>query len=266
MKTKPRRGEPRTHYTTGLHHWQIIDLCARVAPIDPKPWKNRGRPQKLGLYKKLVITLAYLNRNRTQHDLAETYGVDQSTVSAIIAAYTTAIKEATGGFIPTADDLDPRESLVIDGSLLPNWSWEDHREDYSGKHRTTGLNVQVACSLDGTLRWVSDPAPGSTHDANALRASGLLDADGPALHVGDRGYQGLGMITPVKRLPGQKKLSVDDSRHNTEIARIRYVVERAIANIKTWRILHTDYRRPHHTQPETITAVIGLIFYKLSFS
>lgn len=31
---------------------------------------------------------------------------------------------------------------------------------------------------------------------------------------------------------------------NTTINRIRYVPERAIANLKTWRILYTDYRRP----------------------
>ena len=27
------------------------------------------------------------------------------------------------------------------------WSWKDHPELYSGKHKTTGLNVQVACTL-----------------------------------------------------------------------------------------------------------------------
>jgi hypothetical protein len=42
-------------------------------------------------------------------------------------------------------------------------------------------------------------------------------------------------------------------------------VERAIASFKTWRILHTDYRRPHHTHPETISTVIALVFYRASF-
>jgi hypothetical protein len=30
----------------------------------------------------------------------------------------------------------------------------------------------------------------------------------------------------------------------TEINKIRYLIERAIANLKTWRVLHLDYRRP----------------------
>jgi len=41
---------------------------------------------------------------------------------------------------------------------------------------------------------------------------------------------------------------------------IRYKIERVIANIKTWRVLHAGYRRPPETFPETITAVLGLIF------
>ncbi|GLW93887.1 hypothetical protein Aglo03_47030 [Actinokineospora globicatena] len=46
-------------------------------------------------------------------------------------------------------------------------------------------------------------------------------------------------------------------RHN----KIRVAVERAIAHLKTWRILHTDYRRPYDTLAATITAVIGLCFH-----
>ncbi|MDR2564500.1 MAG: transposase family protein [Bifidobacteriaceae bacterium] len=72
------------------------------------------------------------------------------------------------------------------GTLAPFWSWRDHPEDHSGKHRTTGLNIQVACGLDGRLAWVPDPAPGSAHDSEALRASGLLDIPDPPAHIADK--------------------------------------------------------------------------------
>jgi hypothetical protein len=42
------------------------------------------------------------------------------------------------------------------------------------------------------------------------------------------------------------------------------VVERAIANIKNWRILHTDYRRPLDSFTTTISTTIGLLFYSLA--
>ena len=44
------------------------------------------------------------------------------------------------------------------------------------------------------------------------------------------------------------------------INRVRYLIERVIANLKTWRVLHTDYRRPYNTFETTIQAVTGLIF------
>ena len=102
------------------------------------------------------------------------------------------------------EDLDPTAQLIIDGTLLQCWSWKDHPELYSGKHQTTGLNVRVACTLSGTLAWVSDPQDGCTYDTQALRRCGLLDVpvtdlpqrDTTPRHIGDKGYTGLGMTTP----------------------------------------------------------------------
>ncbi|MDO4901690.1 transposase family protein [Actinomyces sp.] len=138
---------------------------------------------------------------------------------------------------------------------------------FSGKYRTTGLNVQVACTPTGALVWVSDPLPASVHDATALRASGLLEVPAEDLppgqdaprHIGDKGYTGLGMTTPIKKLPGLA-LHEADKAFNTSVNRIRYVVERAIANLKTSCVLHTGYRRPIQTFPTTITATLALTF------
>jgi hypothetical protein len=70
------------------------------------------------------------------------------------------------------------------------------------------------------------------------------------------------MITPIKK-PAHRKLLDWEKEFNTQINKIRYVIEQTIANFKTWRILHTDYRRPLKTFTETITAVIALHFYKI---
>ncbi|WP_255664984.1 transposase family protein [Nocardia sp. JCM 34519.1] len=55
-----------------------------------------------------------------------------------------------------------------------------------------------------------------------------------------------------------------EKEFNTQVNRIRCVIEQVIANLKTWRIIHTDYRRPIETFPETISTVIALHFYKLA--
>jgi hypothetical protein len=37
-----------------------------------------------------------------------------------------------------------------------------HPRLYSGKHQTTGMNVQIVCTLDGELVWISGPIEGAT--------------------------------------------------------------------------------------------------------
>jgi hypothetical protein len=54
-----------------------------------------------------------------------------------------------------------------------------------------------------------------------------------------------------------------EKEFNTQINKIRWVIEQVIANFKTWRIMHTDYRRPIETFITTISAVISLHFYAM---
>ena len=146
------------------------------------------------------------------------------------------------------------------GTLLPCWSWAGHPELYSGKHKTTGMNVQVACTLAGRLAWISDPVDGSRHDTYCLSESGVLLTLDPGSWIGDKAYIGKGMITPVRK-PAHRDLLGWEKEFSTAVNRIRYVIEQVIANFKTWRVMHTDYRRPRATFPETISAVIALHFY-----
>jgi hypothetical protein len=52
--------------------------------------------------------------------------------------------------------------------------------------------------------------------------------------------------------------------YNTSVNKTRWMIEQVIANFKTWRILHTDYRRPLATFAKTISAVVALHFYLIS--
>lgn len=113
---------------------------------------------------------------------------------------------------------------------------------------------------EGELSWISDPLPGSRHDSYCLRESGALNDFPPRSWTGDKGYIGLGMLTPFRK-PAHRDLLDWEKEFNTQVNKIRYVIERTIANFKTWRVTHTDYRRPLNTFAETISAVIGLQFF-----
>jgi len=246
------------YHTTGLEKAEILDLCELV---HREAGSKRGSwPQILGLYKSMVVTLTYFRRNRVQAEIAEAFEVSQPTISRAISSITELLKEALRGYAPTADELDERTPYIVDGTLLPCWSWAGHHELYSGKHKTTGLNVQVACTVDGELVWISDPVAGSHHDTFCLRESGAL-TDVAANWTGDKGYIGTGIVTPFRK-PASRELLDWEKEFNTQINRIRYVIEQVIANFKTWRIMHTDYRRPLATFATTISVVVGLHFYR----
>lgn len=209
------------------------------------------------------MTLKYLRRNRVQAEVAEDYGVSQPTISRAISAITPLLVQALLAYVPTADDLDENAQHFVDGTLLPCRSWAAHPKLYSGKHKTTGINVQVACTIHGRLAWISDPISGNRHDNHCLRESGALTPLNPRNWIADKGYVGNNMITPFRKPAGGESLPWQ-KEFNTAVNKIRYVLEQVIANFKTWRIMHTDYRRPIGTFPETISAVIGLHFYRMA--
>lgn len=123
--------------------------------------------------------------------------------------------------------------------------------------------VPVACRLSGHLAWISDPVDGCHHDTFALKDSGVLETMDEMSWIGDKGYIGNHMLTPYRK-PAYRDLLEWEKEYNAQINRVRYVIEQTIANLKTWRTLHTDYRRPLATFKETISTVIALHFYKIS--
>ena len=220
-------------------------------------------PPILGLFRSVTVALTYMRRNRVQDELAETFGVSQSTISRAVTWLTPLLGSVLGDYVPTPEDLDDQTQYVVDGTLLPCWSWASHPGLYSGKHKTTGMNVQVACTLSGQLAWISDAIEGSRHDTHCLKESDVLITLDPTEWIGDKGYVGNDMLTPIKK-PECRDLLDWEKEFNRQINKIRYVIEQVIAHFKNWRILHTDYRRPLKTFTQTISTVVALHFYQLS--
>ena len=114
------------------------------------------------------------------------------------------------------------------------------------------------------LLHVGRPQAGRTHDARAVAQSGLLAAlrAGARLLVhGDRGYRGLGPITPHGG-----ELTPAQEAENREISGIRTVVERAIAHLKAMAVLRTSIRTRSRDRErvidETIAVWVCLAFFR----
>ncbi|RGA06045.1 IS5/IS1182 family transposase [Microbispora triticiradicis] len=112
---------------------------------------------------------------------------------------------------------------------------------YSGKHKRHGMNVQALADPAGRLVWASPALPGAVHDLSAARIVGLIDAltANGVLTFADKGYQGAGgtVRTPFKRHWHRPRLSRGQKDVNRAHARIRALGERAIATLKTWKVL-----------------------------
>jgi hypothetical protein len=145
VESAPRESSLALYHTTGLSRDEIVELCALIHSAEKSPEDKRW-PPSLGLFRSVIVTLAYLRRNRVQQELAEAFATSQPTISRAISAVTPLIRKVLAPYVPTADDLDERCQYLVDGTLLPCWSWAAHPELYSGKHKTTGMNIQVACT------------------------------------------------------------------------------------------------------------------------
>jgi hypothetical protein len=172
-------------------------------------------------------------------------------------------------FVPTAADaieVVRGQACLVDGTITPCWSYADHHELWSRKKGITGFNAQVVGLLDGTPVYISEPIPGKTHDAAAFAQSSsigeITEHSGGA--IADGGYQGHFDATP-RRKPRGGQLSERDKECNTELSRLRAPVERLIAHFKSWRILHTDYRRPYATYNDAFDAARALFFFSISW-
>ena len=77
--------------------------------------------------------------------------------------------------------------------------------------------------------------------------------------LADKGYIGLGLVIPNRR-PDGEKLGRNRKVVNRQINRLRSVVERVIANVKAWRVLHTGFRRPLGSYGRVFSSGAGFDF------
>lgn len=256
---------------SGLDEMQLDELERMVADLLDEPWdKPTGRPRELTLRESLVVASGYVRNNIIEEVWAEIFDVDQSTISRYITEVTRLIDRATEEFRPTAEEAaDATRDAValVDGTLWRCWSWAGEGELWAGKYKTTGHGSLIITNLTGAVTFVSEPVSGNHHDMAKLRDSEcetILQAAGGVL--GDKGFIGTDYITTPVRKPQNRDLYIREHEYNNQISSLRAPVERAIANLKTWRILHTDYRRPLNTFLTSFRAATGLYFFKETFA
>lgn len=247
---------------TGLRPGQLTELAARAAAAIGDVVKPGGGPAVTGLYKSVAMVVALMRTNLTQEVAGGIFGCSQATVSRRWDLLRPAIGQVLASCVP-----DPRQILgggtaLVDGTIAPTWDWAAIPDLFSGKAGYPGMNLQIAATLGGRVAATGAvPVHGARHDAHAFQASGLKNLPAAA----DPGYTGVDGIAIVPfRTPPGRRLHDSQAASSKELSGIRAAAERAVASVKTWRMLSEEggrYRAPISKYGEMLAAVTGLFFF-----
>jgi hypothetical protein len=256
----------RLEAMTGLSRGQLTELSARVAAVIGDVVRPGGRGAAAGPDQSVAMVVTLLRTNITQEMAGDIFGCSQATVSRRWDLLRPVIGQVLAGCAP-----DPRQILgggtaLVDGTIAPTWDWAAIPDLFSGKAGYPGMNLQIAATLGGQVAAIGPvPVHGARHDAHAFAASGLKDLLAGLPAAADLGYTGIDGIAIVPyRTPPGGQLHLSQAAFNMQLSGIRAAAERAVASVKTWRVLSEEggcYRAPISKYAEMLTAVTGLYFF-----
>ncbi|WP_055594369.1 IS5/IS1182 family transposase [Streptomyces hirsutus] len=198
-----------------------------------------SRWRRLSAGRQALLTLARLRVGHTYAQLAAGFGVGTTTAYR----YVTEAVDLLAALAPTLADAvraaSTKAYLLLDGTLLPIDRIAADRPFYSGKHKKHGMNVQVLADPFGRLLWASPALPGAVHDVRAAREHGIVGAlaEAGVRCWADKGYWGAGGTVRIPCWGRWEALSTGQKAVNRSHAKIRALVERAVATLKSWRLL-----------------------------
>ncbi|MEV6841795.1 transposase family protein [Streptomyces sp. NPDC051133] len=180
----------------------------------------------------MVLVLYLLRQNAVQQAAAELFGISPSTLSRRFTTLLPMVEKALAAHVPDPAEASAGRIVLVNGTLIPTWDWTSEGTTlFSGKHRDTGFNLQVAATLAGDLLAGAQPVPGSRHDVYAWRQSALPEIFTGRESIGDLGYAGTGLLTGRQKPPGGERPE-GDKVFNGSLGRLRAAVERVIAHLK----------------------------------
>ncbi|MGW5255828.1 IS5 family transposase [Streptomyces sp. NPDC004012] len=195
--------------------------------------------RRLNAGRQALLTPAHPRNGQPYAQLAAGFGIGTTTAYRyiteavnLLAALAPTLTEAVRAALTKA-------YVILDGTLLPIDRIAADHPFYSGKHKKHGINVQVTADPRGRLMWASPALAGAVHDVRAAREHGIIEALAEAGITcwADKGYQGAGGTVRLPYRGRWDSLSTGQQAVNRSHAKIRALVEQAIATLKSWRLL-----------------------------
>jgi hypothetical protein len=258
---------PRSEHMTGLDQDRVDWLHEQLMQMIE--WdKPMGCPRAMPLYQAIVMVLFSLRHNLSPDVIGELFGCGSTTVERYQDELEILIDVVLSPLFDEIREQARRGAVLVDGLVAPVGERTGTEDLFSDKKGYSGINIQFVSTLSGRLADVGDPCPGARHDSRAFRESGIAErwaghfAEGGSGMIGDKGYQGMGIISPYKK-PPKRELTPVRKACNTALNRIRAAVERAIAHLKAWKVLKTGFRRSLEQFPAVLRTVARLEVFRV---
>ncbi|MFE7236465.1 transposase family protein [Streptomyces sp. NPDC057596] len=207
----------------------------------PHRHQRRSRWRRLAPGRQALLALAHLRNGDILTPMAAGFQVGVATAWRYTREAITLLAATTNDLHQAMIRIRLLAYVILGGTLIPIDRVHDQKPYYSGKHRRHGMNMQVIADAAGRLVWASAALPGSAHDLTAARTHGIVAAltNADVMTFADTAYQGAGgsVRIPFKRHCYRPKLSRRQKAVNMAHARICCRGERAVATLKTWKIL-----------------------------
>ncbi|MFE2522077.1 transposase family protein [Streptomyces mirabilis] len=210
----------------------------------------QGRPWSLPLAERVLLVAVYYRTNLTMRQLGPLFGVSSSTVCRVI--------QRLGPLLalePVSRPADAADRLwIVDGTLIPV---RDRQVGASSRNYRFSANVQVIVDADTRLAIAAArPAPGTTADAHAWRASDLAQHCQDVTVLGDGAYLNCGMVVPHRKRP-RRALLAGEEADNAAHRKVRARVEHVIGRMMNYKILR-DCRQHGDGLHHAVQAVVHL--------
>ncbi|MFJ2296988.1 IS5 family transposase [Streptomyces sp. NPDC087894] len=202
--------------------------------------QERGtRWRRVSTGRQALLVLAHLRCGHTYAQLAAGFGVGTTTAYRYIAEAIDVLAALAPTLADAMKTASTKAFVILDGTLLPIDRIAADRPFYSGKHKKHGRNVQVITDPAGRLLWASPALPGAVHDIKAARTHGIIEAlqEADVECWADKGYRGASGTIRLPYWGRWETLSAGQKAVNRSHAKIRALVEQAMATLKTWRLL-----------------------------
>ncbi len=256
---------------TGIKRTTFDVMTTMLREAEVRLKAQGGKPNKLSIADRLLMTLEYLREYRTYFHISRSYGISESACYRNIRwVEDTLIKDGTfslpGRKALLKSDVE-YEIVLIDATETPiERPKKKQRNFYSGKKKKHTIKTQLVVDKKAKAIICTSFSNGKCHDFRLFKESGV-HLHPKTKSLTDTGYQGIHELHPNSELPKKRTknnpLTKEDKKKNRELSSERILNENVIGMVKRFKIIADRYRNRRKRFGLRFNLIAGIYNFEL---